>query len=439
MVGLYPNIPHEEGLIAVRKALDERLDPTISTDSIVELAEIVLKNNVFEFNDRVLKQKQGTAIGTKMAPPYAILFLDNLEKRILENSTLKPDVWWSYIDDVFLIWKHGEEALKVFLEDLNTFHPNIKFTHKWSKETIEFLDVQVTLSGGNLSTDLFVKPTDTHQYLHASSCHVFHSKKAIPYSQALRLNRICSDNETFDKRCNQLEEWLLDRGYSSKLVRNQVLKARKFSREDLLNSTKTPQSRKLTINITYHPAFSKLKNILKTIHLLLTPDREHVDVFSQIPVVGFRRAKSLKDILVPAKLPQKDNETGCGKCGSSRCDVCNYLEASRTFSNKNASKEYEIRKGALNCNSTNIIYLMQCKVCSLKYVGSTKTKFRYRFNNYKSKHLKYRKEFFEGTLDASSNIQQAGFHKHFCQLDHHGFSDYIGIFCCCWKYNMDII
>ena len=108
----------------------------------------------------------------------------------------------------------------------------------------------------------------------------------------------------------------------------------------------------------------------------------------------------------------------------SRCDVCNYLEASRTFSNKNASKEYEIRKGALNCNSTNVIYLMQCKVCSLQYVGSTKTKFRYRFNNYKSKHLKYRKEFFEGTLDASSNIQQAGFHKHFCQLDHHGLSDW---------------
>ena len=48
-------------------------------------------------------------------------FLDNLEKRILENSTLKPYVWWRYIDDVFLIWKHGEEALKVFLEQLNKY------------------------------------------------------------------------------------------------------------------------------------------------------------------------------------------------------------------------------------------------------------------------------------------------------------------------------
>ena len=77
---------------------------------------------------------------------------------------------------------------------------------------------------------LLSRRTRTNIYTHLRAM-FFIKNKAIPYSQALRLNRICSDNETFDKRCNQLEEWLLDRGYSSKLVRNQVLKARKFSRE----------------------------------------------------------------------------------------------------------------------------------------------------------------------------------------------------------------
>ena len=48
VVGLYPNIPHEEGLIAIRKALDTRKDKTISTDSLIDLAEYVLKNNIFE-------------------------------------------------------------------------------------------------------------------------------------------------------------------------------------------------------------------------------------------------------------------------------------------------------------------------------------------------------------------------------------------------------
>ena len=36
--------------------------------------------------------------------------------------------------------------------------------------------------GNQLVTDLYVKPTDTHQYVHASLCHVSHCKKSIPFS-----------------------------------------------------------------------------------------------------------------------------------------------------------------------------------------------------------------------------------------------------------------
>ena len=56
-----------------------------------------------------------------------------------------------------------------------------------------------------LSTDLFVKPTDSHQFLDSTSCHPYQCKKGIPYSPTLRLNRICSDNSNFDKQCNELE------------------------------------------------------------------------------------------------------------------------------------------------------------------------------------------------------------------------------------------
>ena len=63
-VGLYPNIPHKGGLEAIRKALNKREDQTISMDSLILLAECVLKNNVFEHNMRYFKQLNGTAIGT---------------------------------------------------------------------------------------------------------------------------------------------------------------------------------------------------------------------------------------------------------------------------------------------------------------------------------------------------------------------------------------
>ena len=108
-------------------------------------------------------------------------------------------------------------------------------TAKYSLDKVNFLDVEVIRCGNKVFTDLYIKPTDTYQYLEFSSCHVYHSKKSIPYRQALRFNRIFSVNRFFDNRCNQLECWLKDRGYHEKVVRQQILKARKFTRKDLLN------------------------------------------------------------------------------------------------------------------------------------------------------------------------------------------------------------
>ena len=160
-----------------------------------------------------------------------------------------------------------------------------------------------------LVTDLYIKFTDTHQCLHASSCHVFHPKKFIPYSQALRLNDICSENSFFEKRCNDLKIWLKGRGYSDKLVQKQILKARTFSRAELLNNQRKKENEdKLVLNITYHPSLAELKIIITRIHLLLTPDNEHNKVFRDAPIIGFRRAKSSKNILVKAKIPQIKNK-----------------------------------------------------------------------------------------------------------------------------------
>ena len=182
VVGLYPSIPHDEGLVALREALDKRGDKKVSTESLAELAEIVLNQNIFEFDEKILRQLQGTAIGTKMAPPYAILFLAKLEEDFLNQCEYKPTVWYRYIDDIFMVWTHGDEKLKQFLDALNSFHDTVKFTSDWSRSDVNFLDVKVTLKDGKFSTDLYVKPTDTHQFLHPSSCHPYHCKKAIPFS-----------------------------------------------------------------------------------------------------------------------------------------------------------------------------------------------------------------------------------------------------------------
>ena len=178
----------------------------------------------------------------------------DFEEKMLESFEKKPIVWWRHID-IFFIWEHGEESLKVFIEQVNMFHSTIKFTAEYSKEEVNFLDVIIKLIGGELKTDLFVKPTDTHQFLDPISSHFYHCKKRIPYSQALGLNKICSDNETFDRPCNDLEKWLKERSYNEKMIRKQILSAKEHFRNDLSDQEKQQMSEiKLTFNIT---SFSK--------------------------------------------------------------------------------------------------------------------------------------------------------------------------------------
>ena len=163
--------------------MDSRVDKEVTTDTLIEFAELLIKNNIFEFSDKTYKQICGVAIDTKFAPSYGVLFVAGLEEKILSKVKKKPSVWWRYIENIFFIWKHGEESFKKFVSEINSFHPAIKFTADWSKERANFSDIEVTLKNGVLSTDLFVKPTNTHQFLDPSPCHSYHCKIGIPDSQ----------------------------------------------------------------------------------------------------------------------------------------------------------------------------------------------------------------------------------------------------------------
>ena len=157
-----------------------------------------------------------------------------LEEEILRKAEFKPYLWWRYIDDIFFLWEHGEEKLKSFIDNINKMHLTIKFTPDWSKTSKNFLDVMVSIAEGVTETDLYVEPTDSHLYYLSSSCRPFYCKKGIPYSQVLRLNRICSNNEFFDKRWNDLEKYLLERGYSEKMLLKEIFRTRAIPRDPLL-------------------------------------------------------------------------------------------------------------------------------------------------------------------------------------------------------------
>ena len=103
VVGLYPSIPHQAGLIALKEALDKSLSKKIPTDDLIRMAEFVLSNS------DAFQQISGTAIGTKFAPPYACIYMDQVEQKFLAMQINQPLIWFRYIDDIFLYGLMGKK------------------------------------------------------------------------------------------------------------------------------------------------------------------------------------------------------------------------------------------------------------------------------------------------------------------------------------------
>ena len=112
----------------------------------------------------------------------------------LDIFTYIPQVCRRY----FFIWTGSNTDLEKFLNELNTKHQSIKFEYELSKERISFLDTEIHIKNNKLHTKIFRKKTDCQTFLNSNLEHPKWLKNSIPYSQALRIKRICSTKKDFD-------------------------------------------------------------------------------------------------------------------------------------------------------------------------------------------------------------------------------------------------
>ena len=411
---LYTNIPHNEGIDACRHFLNtrDRNASPISTETLCDLIRMILTMNNFSFNDKHYLQTHGTAMGTRMAPSYANLFLAKFETDALSRAPFQPFIWWRYIDDIFMIWTRSVQDLNTFTSFLNDIHPTIKFTCDHSFTSIPFLDVNVSLRNGKIVTDLYTKPTDKHQYLLHSSCHPIHTKRAIPFSLALRLPRICSTNETFTLRTNELIDYLHKRGYNQYFLQREIQRVNNITRTEALTPPDTStldKPERVPFVITYNPALRSISSIIrKHFHILISSPRCY-NVFKAAPIVAYRRSSNLSDFLVRAQLrnlAQHNQPRGSYPCGKN-CLTCKYISDGQTSYTFHATGETRPITNHIDCNSKNVSYMIQCNQCSQQYIGETKRRLKDRFNEHRR------------PVDNPSNISKpTTVSEHFLTNDH---------------------
>ena len=125
-----------------------------------------MKDTHFVFNGQLFDQIDGVAMGSPLGPSLANIFMCMLEQRYLNEcpSEFKPVLYRWYVDDTLCLFRSRSDIEK-FLDHINSYHPNIKFTVELEMDnTLPFLDVSVTHDQNSFSTSLYRKKTFTGLY-----------------------------------------------------------------------------------------------------------------------------------------------------------------------------------------------------------------------------------------------------------------------------------
>ena len=124
--------------------------------------------------------------------------------------------------------------MEAFINFFANFHPALQFTSIISEIELPFLDIGLRISGTRIQTSVHYNDTDTHNVLHFSSLHPQYCKRSIPFSQFLRLRRICSSDGDFHLRSEEMVFFFTDRGYPLSSLENDLQRVATISRHDEL-------------------------------------------------------------------------------------------------------------------------------------------------------------------------------------------------------------
>ena len=292
-----------------------------------------------------------------------------------------------------MVWTDTRQELLLFEQEINQIHPSIKFTFKYSPKEIDYLDTIVMITNeGKLTTRLFKKPTDRSNYLHNKSYHPNSLKKNIPYGQALRIKKICTDERDYEHSLDELQESFLKRGYNKQNIREQFTKVSNQDRSQLLTyKPKNKNKNQLLFITTYNKTLPRIQSAIEKQWNLLQINEELANVFQEKPKIAYRRNKNLRDMIGQTTIKNnkivRNKGLKQGKCrpcfSTTRNKCCRQMNIASTFQSQRTKQQFKIFHNT-NCKSSNVIYLMECKKCKIQYVGKTRNSFNTRLNDHRS-------------------------------------------------------
>lgn len=262
---LYPNMDINTGLQLIRDFVEEiNWQNRQKRDFLIKAMQFVLTKGYITFNGEIYQQTNGAAMGSPMIPPYANIYMYQLEKNTVykykETGLLL--LYKRFIDDVFIITR--DSNVTELQNELNSLHPAIKLTWSPLAKHCNFLDLNISIKNGKLHTSVYQKQLNTYAYLPFHSYHTIAQKRGFVKGEAIRYARICTNEKDFKLMVKLFTLRLQRRGYPLSFIEKSLGQVQHKDRHNYtVTANSTNNSKKaipLLFKTEYNPIVSQ-KNV----------------------------------------------------------------------------------------------------------------------------------------------------------------------------------
>ena len=333
VVSLYPSVNTDAAIDTLRLYLEREKNnihlSQFSVADIILLTKTIFQHNCFSWRRNFYQQLRGLAMGNRLAPILAILYMDRIENQaIYSDLSLSISIYYRYIDDCITPASNYEEA--VFIQNkLNSQDPAIRFEIELPDDNgfLPFLNTKIKVNeSGIVETGWYTKPANKGLMLNEKSHHPEHMKQASISNTINTYTTICSTDALLKEAEQTFKRRAIRNGYDSGYVDR--VKQRK-------KTTQKPKESLPTLTIPY-------------VSSAFTNDIKRAVKRSNLKVRILQRPQScLKNLLVESRPYDKSCKD------ASKCPICHNSSAS------------------MPCTQKDVVYLMTCDLCGRGYVGET--------------------------------------------------------------------
>ncbi len=260
-ISMYTNIPTSQALTDINEMLAyyrDTVDSSFPYSATREGLRLVMTNNYFQFGGLTFKQKNGTAMGTPPAPPYATIYYGKYEAEILETHKNSLLLYRRFIDDVLGIFLLSDDPSdtqarwETLQNDMNK-SPGLSWEFSELTDRLDFMDLNLHLTNGKITTSLYEKPMNLHLYIPPHSAHPPGLMPGIVFGSIFRIYTLCSNDQDRRLRTKIFFQRLLSRGYKADKIRSLFAKAITRGQNYTGPEKKSMPHSRVILHLQYHP------------------------------------------------------------------------------------------------------------------------------------------------------------------------------------------